>query len=218
MTEPLHATLVQTYRAMQDASLNAGASGNVSVRLEGGESKRFLITPSGRSPRSCVESDMVAVNFEGRYEGPLEPSSEWRLHRDIYAHCPDAQAVLHAHSPFATALSCHRRKIPPFHYMIARFGGGDIRCADYALFGSQALSDAVVVALESRLGCLMASHGMVVYGRDLAHGLAQAIELETLCEQYWRACQLGPPALMTEPEVAEALERFRSYGPYRADS
>lgn len=215
MIEPPHVTLLHSYRAMQHAGLNAGASGNVSVRLGGGSAGQFLITPSGRAPGSCAESDMVAVSFEGRHEGPLDPSSEWRLHRDIYAHYPDAQAVLHAHSPFATALSCHRRGIPPFHYMIARFGGGDIRCADYALFGSQALSDAVVLALAGRLGCLMASHGMVVYGHDLAHGLAQAIELETLSEQYWRACQLGAPVLMTESEVDEALARFRSYGPYR---
>lgn len=213
MNEP-RATLLHTYRAMQDAGLNAGASGNVSVRGGGRSGQRFLVTPSGRPPAACDESSLVEVDFDGHFEGPLEPSSEWRLHRDIYAHFPDAQAVLHAHSPFATALSCHRRGIPPFHYMIARFGGGDIRCAQYALFGSQALSDAVVAALQGRSGCLMASHGMVVHGRDLAQGLAQAIELETLCAQYWRACQLGPPVLMTDAEVSEALQRFRSYGPY----
>ena len=173
---------------------------------------RMLITPSGLPAERCRPEDMVVVEADGGYAGPLAPSSEWKLHHDIYAACPTAGAVLHAHAPFATALACQRREIPPFHYMIARFGGSTVRCADYATFGTQALSDATVAALQDRNACLLANHGMVVHGRDLAHALALAIEFETLCEQYWRTLQLGPPVLLSGAEMAEVIERFKWYG------
>ena len=120
--------------------------------------------------------------------------------------------MVHAHSPFATALACQEQGIPAFHYMVARFGGVDVRCASYATFGTQELSDAIVGALENRCGCLMANHGMVVFGRDVDHALALAVELETLCEQYWRVLQLGAPKLLTAAEMARVLEKFSSYG------
>jgi L-fuculose-phosphate aldolase len=173
---------------------------------------RMLISPSGMPAERCRPQDMVEVEPDGGYTGTLAPSSEWALHHDIYAAFPQAGAVLHAHSPFATALACQRLEIPPFHYMIARFGGTTVRCARYATFGTQALSDATVGALAGRNACLLANHGMVVYGRDLAHALALAIEFETLCAQYWRTLQLGAPVLLSEPEMAEVIERFKWYG------
>jgi L-fuculose-phosphate aldolase len=175
-------------------------------------SVHMLITPSGMPAERCRPQDMVAVEADGRYTGPLAPSSEWKLHHDIYAAFPAAGAVLHAHSPFATALACQRIEIPPFHYMIARFGGSTVRCARYATFGTQALSDATVAALQERSACLLANHGMVVYGRNLAHALALAIEFETLCAQYWRTLQLGAPVLLSEEEMTEVIERFKWYG------
>ncbi len=210
----LRAELLQTARAMGTAGLNAGTAGNASVRLAAG----CLITPSGLASESCTPEDMVVVHADGVFEGRLVPSSEWQLHRDIYAAFPAAGAVLHAHSPFATALACQRRDIPPFHYMIARFGGSTVRCARYATFGTQALSDATVAALQGRNACLLGNHGMVVFGRDLAHTLALAIEFETLCGQYWRSCQLGEPVLLSEEEMGEVIERFRWYGKPRADA
>ena len=120
--------------------------------------------------------------------------------------------MLHAHSPFAVCLACLRRDIPPFHYMIARFGGDTIRCADYALFGSAELSTAAMQAMAGRQGCLLANHGLLVAGRDLDEALALAVELEELSEQYWRACQLGQPVLLTPEEMGAVLERFRTYG------
>ncbi|MDR2014644.1 MAG: class II aldolase/adducin family protein [Azoarcus sp.] len=196
--------------ALKEHRLNVGTAGNVSARCDGG----FLMTPSGRLPERCSAADMVWMTKEGASEGAggLVPSSEWRIHRDIYANIPEAGAVVHAHSPFATALACQRADIPPFHYMVALFGGGSVRCAAYATFGTQALSENVLVALAGRNACLLANHGMLACGRDLAHALAQAVELETLCEQYWRACQPGPPVLLSEGEMAEVLERFRHYG------
>ena len=207
------ASLLHTLRAMGAARLNVGTSGNASQRLESG---RMLISPSGMPAERCRAEDMVMVEADGRYAGARAPSSEWQLHRDVYAAFPAAGALLHAHAPFATALACQRLDIPPFHYMIARFGGTTVRCARYATFGTQALSDATVAALQERSACLLANHGMVVLGRDLEHALAMAIEFETLCEQYWRTLQLGEPVLLSEEEMAEVIERFKWYGKPRA--
>lgn len=200
--------LLGVNRALKEQRLNVGTSGNVSARCDDG----FLITPSGRLPEQCSVADMVWMTMGGAGAGGLAPSSEWRIHRDIYASVPEVGAVVHAHSMFATALACQRADIPPFHYMIALFGGSSVRCAAYATFGTEALSKNVLAALSGRNACLLANHGMVACGRDLAHALGQAIELETLCEQYWRACQPGPPVLLSEEEMSEVLERFRHYG------
>jgi L-fuculose-phosphate aldolase len=199
----LHATAL----TLLEHRLNTGSAGNVSVRDGDG----FLITPSGMHPAACTAADMVWMTLDGKHHGQRAPSSEWRFHRDIYATRPMAGAIIHAHSPFATALACLRREIPPFHYMIARFGGSTVRCTAYAAFGTEALARAALAALEERSACLLANHGMVVYGHDLAHALEQALEFEILCEQYWRACQLGEPALLTSREMAEVLERFHDY-------
>ena len=131
---------------------------------------------------------------------------------DLYAARPDTGAILHAHAPFATALACHRRDIPPFHYMIARFGGDSVRCAGYATFGTQALSDATVAALAGRSACLMANHGMLVVAPSADTLMAHAIEFEMLCEHYWRARALGEPACLDAAEMADALARFSGYG------
>ena len=200
--------LIATARAMSAAGLNRGTAGNVSVRCGDG----FLITPTGMAYGALTADDIPLLTLAGTSEGRRQPSSEWRFHRDLYATRPEAGAVLHAHSPFAVALACLRRGIPPFHYMIARFGGDTIRCADYAIFGSQELSTAAMAALEGRKGCLLANHGQLVAGRDLTEALALATELEELCEQYWRACQLGPPVLLDATEMAAVLEKFTGYG------
>lgn len=197
---------------MAASGLNAGTAGNASVRCARG----FLITPSGRPYEDCSGDDMALVAMDGSWTGPYAPSSEWRIHRDIFIARPEAGAVLHAHSPFATALACHRRDIPAFHYMIARFGGDSIRCAPYATFGTQDLSASAIAALENRNACLLANHGMLVFGEDLRHTLALAIEFETLCEQYWRACQLGTPVVLGPTEMAEVITRFKTYGQAKA--
>ena len=211
MIDPLPRDLVETYCSMQKEGLNTGTSGNVSVRLQTGRRDSFLITPSGVSPEHCRPEQVAVVDSGGTSHGACRPSSEWRLHRDIYLARPEAGAVLHAHSPFATALACQRFEIPPFHYMIACFGGSTVRCAGYATFGTQALSDAVLRALEERDACLMANHGMVVIGRDLQHAVALGIELESLCAQYVRTRQIGPPALLSESEMLEVQRGFRDY-------
>lgn len=204
----LAAEVLATARAMNASGINRGAAGNVSARCEDG----FIITPTGMAYDECVPEDMAKVGAGGTASGRRKPSSEWRFHHDIYAVRSEAGAIVHGHSPFATALACHANEIPPFHYMIARFGGDTVRCAAYATFGTQALSDAILVALQDRCACLMAHHGMVVFGKDLKETLALAIELETLCEQYWRVLQLGQPQLLPADEMARVLEKFKGYG------
>ncbi|GMU43753.1 MAG: class II aldolase/adducin family protein [Xanthomonadales bacterium] len=209
-SSPLHATresLLRTSGALVDARLNVGTAGNVSVRCEGG----LLITPSGRHPRELEAVDMVRLTLDGSVLGAGKPSSEWRFHCALYRVRPDAGAIVHMHSPYATTLSCQRRDLPAFHYSVARFGGGDVRCAPYAVFGSVELSEAVVVAMQDRSACLMANHGATLIGRDLATVLADAIEFEYLCELYWRTLQGGQPVLLDTKQMREVELRFRNY-------
>ena len=207
----LQAAVLATARAMNASGINRGTAGNVSARAEGG----FVITPTGMAYDRCEPEDMVFVAMDGAPKGRRKPSSEWRFHRDIYAARPEAGAVIHTHSSFATSLACMGMAIPAFHYMVARFGGPDVRCADYATFGTQELSDAIVKALDGRSACLMAHHGMAVFGRDLDEALAKAVELETLSEQFWRVLQLGGPRLINAAEMQLVIGRFADYGQQR---
>ncbi len=200
--------IIATCRAMNAAGINQGSAGNVSARFAEG----FLITPSALAYDRLNRNDIVLLDLDGNTRDARRPSSEWRMHRDIYASRPDAGAVLHAHSTFATALSCLRLDIPAFHYMVAVAGGRDIRCADYALFGTQALSDAMLAALEDRRACLLGTHGMICYDADLERALKLGIEVETLAKQYWHARQAGEPVILSDAEMDAVLEKFAGYG------
>ena len=196
-----------------ETGLNKGTAGNASVRSSDG----FLITPSGMAVEDMTATSMVKMQFDGSYEQGKIPSSEWRFHRDILQlestkSRADINAVIHTHSMFATTLACLHKDIPPFHYMIAVAGGDTIRCAPYALFGSQALSDNALVALTDRKACLLANHGMIALGRDLDDALAVTVEVENLCEQYWRALQLGEPHILSEAEMRDVFQQFKGYG------
>lgn len=210
MNQSLAEQVVATARAMNAAGINRGSAGNVSVRA--GTDNRFLVTPTGMDYADMQPGDIVAMTSAGESQGTRQPSSEWRFHRDIYLARPEFGAIIHTHSPFATTLACQELDIPPFHYMIARFGGKDVRCARYATFGSQALSDHALLALKDRSACLLAHHGMIVCGKTLRQALALAIEFETLCEQYWRVLQIGTPKLLDDEEMARVLEKFTTYG------
>ncbi|NTV95299.1 MAG: class II aldolase [Thiobacillus sp.] len=201
-------SVAETARLTVAERLNRGSSGNVSARCGNG----FLVTPSGLASAGVQPDQVVRMAMDGTGTGELRPSSEWRIHRDIYAARPEINAVVHAHSPFAVSLACLRRDLPAFHYMIAVAGGKDIRCAGYATFGTQALSDHVLAALAGRRACLMANHGLVATGRTLALALALAVEVESLCEQYWRASLMGEPVLLNDAEMDEALAKFADYG------
>ena len=208
MRESLSQQIIDTCLAMNAQGINQGNAGNVSVRTDDG----FLITPSGLSYDKLTPGDIVYMGMDGSHEGLLTPSSEWRMHLDIYAARPEASAVIHAHSTFATSLSCLRKEIPAFHYMVAVAGGRNIRCSNYALFGTQDLSDTMLKALEDRRACLLGTHGMICFHDNLDKTLWLAVEVETLAKQYWHACQAGVPVLLSDVQMVEALEKFKSYG------
>ena len=200
--------MVQASRELVAQRLNHGTTGNVSVRLD----QSFLLTPCGVPVEQLTPEGMVEMDDAGTVLGQGKPSSEWRFHRDILAQRADVGAVVHTHSRYATALACLGRELPAFHYMVAAAGGDSVRCAPYALFGSQELSDAALLALRGRKACLLGNHGMIALGRDLHEALALALELELLCEQYWAALQLGQPHLLSQEQMRLVLEKFQGYG------
>jgi L-fuculose-phosphate aldolase len=208
----LRNAVIATALAMNAANINRGKSGNVSARWQAGGFDGFLITPTGLPYADTGPHDIVAVGLDGTAHGPRLPSSEWRFHRDIYAARPDANAIVHAHSPYATTLACLHRGIPAFHYMVAVAGGSDIRCAPYATFGTQALSDLAVAALAERKACLLGNHGLIAIEASLERALALAIEVETLAQMYWQALQVGEPVVLSDAEMRTVLQRFATYG------
>ena len=208
----LRSAVLATAVAMNAAGINRGTAGNVSARWRTDAFDGFLVTPSGLAYDRTTPDDIVATTLDGEARGTRVPSSEWRFHRDIYRARPEAQAIVHTHAPFATTLACLDRGIPPFHYMIAVAGGRDIRCAPYATFGTQELSDHVVAALADRRACLLAHHGMIALGESLDVALALAVEVETLAEMYWRALQIGEPALLSDTEMDVVIAKFATYG------
>jgi L-fuculose-phosphate aldolase len=205
----LRQRMIDTCLRMNTTGLNQGTSGNLSVRAGDG----FLITPSSLPYEDMVPEDIVAMGFDGTYEG-RRPSSEWRFHRDILKNRPDVDVVLHCHSVYATTLACHHRPIPAFHYMVGVAGGTTIRCADYATFGTQALSDAALRALEGRMACLLGQHGQIALGKTLEKAFWLATEVETLARLYVQALPLGEPPVLDDDEMARVIAQMErmSYG------
>ena len=204
----LRSDIVDICNGMNNDGLNQGTSGNVSCR----DGLDILITPSGVPYDTLVPEMIVSMDNDGKYEGPLKPSSEWHMHKDIYSAKSDAGAIVHVHSPYATAMSCHRRKIPAFHYMVAVAGGDDIKCAEYATFGTQALSNNMISALTDRCACLLSNHGQIAFGVDLDHALWLANEIENLAKQYILASVLGEPKILSADEMFEVIQEFKTYG------
>jgi L-fuculose-phosphate aldolase len=204
-------SIIESCRAMNASGLNQGTSGNISVRY--GES--MLISPSS-IPYDEVTADMIAsmpiTGERGVYDGPKVPSVEWPFHLDIMRSRPDVNAVVHTHAPFSTILAIARKPIPACHYMIAAFGGNDVRVADYARYGTQDLSDSVLRALEGRTACLMANHGMLACGDSLKKAMWRAVELETIAKQYYHSLLIGGPALLPDEEIAGVVSAFSGYG------
>ena len=211
----LRTRIIELCREMNATGLNQGTSGNISARVDGD----MLITPSG-IPYGIMEPDMIArmavdddSGDSGDWEGPCRPSSEWHFHRAILRSNDDFGAVVHTHSTFATVLSMSRSAIPACHYIIAAFGGSDIRCADYATYGTTELSDNIIRAMKGRSACLLANHGMVAAGADLDTAMWAAVELETLSRQYYHARAAGALNILPDEEIAVVVEKFRDYGP-----
>lgn len=209
----LRAQLIDTARALNARGINANCAGNVSARCRRGDRDGLLITPTGVAYDALAPDDLVFLPLaDGRARGRLAPSSEWRFHRDILRARPEFDAVVHTHSPAATALACHGLGLPPFHYMVARAGGADVRCAPYATFGSQQLSDHALAALAGRRACLLAHHGVIACGDTLAAALALATEVEHLARIYLQARILGEPPRLPADEMARVIDKFVHYG------
>ena len=204
--------IVAACREMLANGLNQGTSGNVSIRV----GNRMLISPSA-TPCDAMRPEMIASmdlsgGMEDRWDGPAAPSTEWRFHWKLLKERPDITALVHAHPPHCTALAMLRQPIPACHYMVAAFGGADVRCAPYHTFGTPELARAVVTAMADRWACLMANHGMVAGGLGIRKAMWRAVELETLAQQYLLASQLGKPAILSKEDIDETLALFAGYG------
>ena len=203
--------IIELCLRMNATGLNQGTSGNISALHNG----YMLITPSGipydkMSPEQIAKMPLHEDN--DAWEGPCKPSSEWHFHRAILQSNKAFGAVVHTHSTFATVLSMSRTVIPACHYIVAAFGGNDVRCADYATYGTPELSKHILKALEGRSACLMANHGMVAAGANLDRAMWAAVELETLARQYYYAARAGNVTILPDAEIDIVLERFKSYG------
>ena len=199
---------VAALRRLDALGMNRGSTGNLSLRCGDG----MLITPTGMGADALRPQDLVWLGRDGTLRGDWQPSSEWHFHQAIYAARPELHAVVHAHAVHATALACLRRGLPAFHYMVAVAGGDSVPCVPYHLFGSEALSAAVAQAMQDRDACLLANHGLVAAGSTLARAMKVAQEIESLCETYLKALAVGEPVLLSPAQMAEVIERFRSYG------
>ena len=206
----LRREIVEQARRMNALGINQGTSGNISARCGGA----MLITPSATPYEDMRPEDLACMPLDGGgdWTGPLKPSTEWRFHLDILRARPDAGAVVHTHATHCTALAMLRRPIPAVHYMIAAFGGTDIRCAPYATFGTAELAGHALRAMQGRNACLLANHGMIVAGPDLARAMWLAVELETLARQYCASLQVGDPVVLSDAEIADAARGFAGYG------
>lgn len=207
----LREAIVAEARRMNEIGLNQGTSGNISARI----GDTMLITPSATPYETMQPSDIAAMAIDGAlgdWRGPLKPSTEWRFHRDILRARADAGAVVHTHATYCTVLAIQRRSIPACHYMIAAFGGNDVRCAPYATYGTEELAAHALTALEGRNACLLANHGMIVVGATLAKAMWLAVELETLARQFYLSAPIAAPVILGDDEIAETARGFASYG------
>jgi L-fuculose-phosphate aldolase len=203
----LREAAVAAMRRLDERGLNRGSAGNLSCRLGEG----MLITPTGMGAEMRAE-DMVWMGFDGTLRGHWQPSSEWHFHRAVYLARPGLQAIVHTHSVHATTLACLRRELPAFHYMVAVAGGSRVPLVGYHTFGTEALSQAVAEGLREVQACLLANHGLVAAGTTLAQAMKITVEIEALCESYLKALAVGEPVLLSDEQMAEVIEKFRSYG------
>ena len=209
--------VIKYAKKLNDTNLSPLRSGNVSVRTDLSGKEGFFITPSGIKYNDLQEDKIVFLEMDEKkneqkiIDNGLNPSSEWKFHQDIYINKPDAIAIVHAHSPYATAVSAHGKNIPAFHYMVALAGGNDIKCADYATFGTKQLSKNIIQALNERKGCLMSNHGQVAFGKNLDQAFELAEEIENICHQYINTIKLGNPKILSFEEMNKILEKTKNY-------
>ena len=209
--------VIKYAQKLNSTNLSPLRSGNVSVRVIRDNVEGFFLTPSGKRYEDLIPDDIVFLSLKEEYDNlklfntSLNPSSEWRFHQDIYRKKIEAKAIVHAHSPHATAVSVHGKSIPAFHYMIALAGGDDIKCAEYATFGTTELSKNILTALEKRKACLMSNHGQVAFGTNLKQAFELAQEVENICHQYIIALKIGEPKILSSTEMNKILDKIKHY-------
>ena len=209
--------IIEFAQKLNSTNLSPLRSGNVSVKANENNVDGFYITPSGKKYNDLKPEDIVFLSLSEKkdflrwFNAGKKPSSEWRFHQDIYVNKADARAIVHAHSPHATAVSSHGKPIPAFHYMVALAGGNDIKCADYATFGTSELSRNIINALENRKACLMSNHGQVAFGQNLKQAFELAQEVENICHQYIIALKLGEPKILSSSEMEKILDKVKYY-------
>ncbi|WP_316860189.1 class II aldolase/adducin family protein [uncultured Cohaesibacter sp.] len=207
----LRSEIIDKANWMNDSGLNQGTSGNISARFE----DRMLITPSGIPYDTLEPESICSMPLEGEYgawDGPFKPSTEWRFHLDITKERPDVGAIIHTHSTYAATLAMARKSIPAAHYMVAIFGGDSVRCSGYATYGTKKLSEMALEALEGRCACLLANHGLLVAGSSLDKSAWLAVELETLCRQYYQTLTIGGPVILTKEDIDDVMKSIATYG------
>src|SRR5436190_4107409 len=205
-------SIIDACLRMNALGINQGTSGNISPRHIDG----MLITPTSTPYEAMQPEQIVYMHLDGSHDPAQRPSSEWRFHRDILQARPDVNAVVHSHPPYSTMLAIMGLEIPPVHYMIACAGGDTIRCAPYATFGTQELSQHAVRALQDRSACLLSHHGMIAIGPTLSKAMWLAVEVETLARQYHGCLQIGTPSLLSKSEIGRVRQKMAGYG--HADS
>ena len=215
--ENLKEEVIKFAQKLNSTNLSPLRSGNVSIKVAQNNIEGFFITPSGIKYESLKETDIVFLELNKEYDflkifnSGLNPSSEWRFHQDIYLKKKEAKAIVHAHSPHATAVSAHGKTIPAFHYMIALAGGDDIKCAEYGTFGTKELSQNIIKALEKRKACLMSNHGQITFGQNLKQAFELAEEVENICHQYINTIKLGEPKILSFAEMQKILDKVKNY-------
>jgi L-fuculose-phosphate aldolase len=217
----LRAAIIAKCKWMNASGLNQGTSGNISARYK----DRMLITPSATAYDAMMPDMIASMPLDGKqgaeegvWSGPLKPSTEWRFHRDILRARPEVGGIVHTHSTYATVLAIARKSIPACHYMVAAFGGSDVRCAGYALYGTKELSELALAALQGRNACLLANHGAIALGAGLDKAMWHAVELETLARQYYLALALDSLVILSDAEIADVAKGFSTYGLQRPQS
>ena len=204
----IKAEIIKYSKLLNSRKLSALRSGNISVRYNDG----FLITPSGKKYSSLKIKDIIYVSLEGKFDKKKGiPSSEWQFHQDIYKNKLEAKAIVHAHSTNATAVSTHKRRIPPFHYMVAMAGGHDIKCAKYATYGTRELSKNILKALKDRKACLIGNHGQIAFEENLPKAFELAEEVENISLQYITSLKLGKPKILSLKEMKKVLSKAKNY-------
>ena len=204
----LRVEVIKFAKMLNIKNLSALRSGNISTRYKDG----FLITPSGAKYSSLKNKDIVFVSLKGKFDEKKGiPSSEWRFHQDIYLNKIHAEAIVHAHSNCATAISTHGKGIPAFHYMVAMAGGNDIKCAKYATYGTRELSKNILKALKNRNACLIGNHGQIAFSKNLSKAFELAEEVENLSNQYIKALKIGKPKILSSKEMSKVLSKAKNY-------